>query len=84
MQLEGAMTLDGADPRFLDIAGASNAEVRSHLYVALDVGYLEAVAHALNNRPRKILGWKPRYTNVEQVIGTAWTWHQKHPNGYEK
>ena len=39
---------------------------------------------ASSEKARKILGWKPRYTNVEQVIGTAWTWHQKHPNGYEK
>ena len=41
--------------RFLDIAGASNAEVRSHLYVALDVGYLEAVAHAeLSEQSREV------------------------------
>lgn len=39
---------------------------------------------ASSDKAKKILGWKPRYTNVEQVIGTAWTWHQKHPNGYEK
>ena len=39
---------------------------------------------ASSEKARKLLGWKPRYTNVEQVIGTAWTWHQKHPNGYEK
>ena len=38
---------------------------------------------ASSEKAKKILGWKPRYTNVEQVIGTAWTWVQKHPNGYE-
>ena len=36
-----------------------------------------------SEKAKKILGWKPRYTNVEQVIGTAWTWHQKHPEGYQ-
>lgn len=41
--------------RFLDIAGASNAEVRSHLYVALDVGYLEAGAHSeLSEQSREV------------------------------
>ncbi|MDD6699096.1 UDP-glucose 4-epimerase GalE [uncultured Selenomonas sp.] len=38
---------------------------------------------ASSEKAKKILGWKPRYTNVEQVIGTAWTWHQKHPEGYK-
>lgn len=28
------------------------------------------------------LGWKPRYPNLEQIVGTAWSWHQAHPNGY--
>ncbi|SFT85914.1 UDP-glucose 4-epimerase [Selenomonas sp. GACV-9] len=39
---------------------------------------------ASSEKARKVLGWNPRYTDVEQVIGTAWNWHQKHPDGYEK
>jgi UDP-glucose 4-epimerase len=27
-------------------------------------------------------GWKPRYTNVEPIIATAWHWHRAHPDGY--
>ncbi len=38
---------------------------------------------ASSEKARKVLGWQPRYTDVEQVIGTAWTWHQKHPDGYQ-
>ena len=30
-----------------------------------------------------VLGWKPQFTDVEQVIGTAWKWHESHPHGYE-
>lgn len=30
-----------------------------------------------------VLGWKPKYTNVEDIIATAWNWHSGHPNGYE-
>ena len=37
---------------------------------------------ASSEKARKVLGWQPRYTDVEQVIGTAWTWHRKHPDGY--
>lgn len=29
-----------------------------------------------------VLGWKPKYTNVEDIIATAWKWHSTHPNGY--
>lgn len=28
------------------------------------------------------LGWKPQYPKIEQIISTAWNWHQKHPHGY--
>ncbi|MBR1729070.1 MAG: UDP-glucose 4-epimerase GalE [Selenomonadaceae bacterium] len=38
---------------------------------------------ASSDKARKILGWTPKYTDVEIVIKTAWTWHKNHPNGYE-
>jgi len=28
------------------------------------------------------LGWKPKYPKVEEIIRTAWAWHQAHPKGY--
>ncbi|HCB92402.1 MAG TPA: UDP-glucose 4-epimerase GalE, partial [Selenomonas sp.] len=39
---------------------------------------------ASSEKAQRILSWKPQYTDVEDVIGTAWNWHQKHPDGYEK
>lgn len=33
-------------------------------------------------RIRERYGWKPRYTDVEELIATAWRWHQAHPNGF--
>lgn len=30
------------------------------------------------------LGWQPRYTTLEDIISTAWQWHQSHPHGYDK
>ena len=38
---------------------------------------------ASSAKARKILGWQPKFTDVEQVIGTAWNWHQQHPEGYQ-
>jgi len=32
---------------------------------------------------REILGWKPRFDDVHEIIKTAWQWHETHPNGYE-
>lgn len=32
---------------------------------------------AASERAGKILGWKPRYTRVEDIIRTAWEWEQK-------
>lgn len=37
---------------------------------------------ASSEKARRILGWQPKFTDVSQVIGTAWKWHQKHPDGY--
>lgn len=37
---------------------------------------------ASSEKARTVLGWKPQFTDVEQVIGTAWRWHENHPNGY--
>lgn len=40
---------------------------------------------ALVADPKKLktrLGWQPKYTNINDVVATAWTWHQSHPEGY--
>jgi UDP-glucose 4-epimerase len=34
------------------------------------------------DRAFKELGWKPRYPKLEDIVTTAWKWHQKNPNGY--
>jgi len=38
--------------------------------------------YADNAKARKILGWKPEYTELSDVIETAWAWYKKHPTGY--
>lgn len=34
-------------------------------------------------RAAKELGWKPRFGNLESILGTAWSWHRNHPSGYD-
>lgn len=28
-------------------------------------------------RAREILGWQPRFADLQTIVRTAWTWHQK-------
>ena len=37
---------------------------------------------ASSEKARRILGWQPRFTDVQEIIATAWKWHEKHPAGY--
>jgi UDP-glucose 4-epimerase len=32
---------------------------------------------ASNEKAIKELGWKPQYADIDDIIGTAWRWHQK-------
>lgn len=31
---------------------------------------------ASSKKAKEILGWKPEFTNLEQIISTAWNWHK--------
>jgi len=42
-----------------------------------------AVLVASSDKIRRELGWEPKYPDVHDIIESAWTWHQTHPNGYE-
>jgi UDP-glucose 4-epimerase len=33
-------------------------------------------------RARTILGWEPQRSTVEQMVGSAWDWMHRHPDGY--
>jgi len=35
-------------------------------------------------RAGELLGWQPKYPQLEKIIETAWIWHHNNPNGYEK
>ncbi|QOJ13337.1 MAG: UDP-glucose 4-epimerase GalE [Planctomycetia bacterium] len=35
-------------------------------------------------RVRERLGWAPRWTDLQEVVASAWRWHQAHPQGYAK
>lgn len=36
-----------------------------------------------NNKIKNELGWRPEYSDIKTIIGSAWKWHSKHPEGYK-
>jgi UDP-glucose 4-epimerase len=38
---------------------------------------------ASSDRIRRDLAWTPRYPEIEQIVESAWRWHQRHPRGYD-
>ncbi|MBS2770314.1 UDP-glucose 4-epimerase GalE [Anoxybacillus rupiensis] len=33
-------------------------------------------------KAKRELGWKPTYTNIDDIVASAWEWHHAKPNGY--
>ena len=38
---------------------------------------------ASSEKAKTVLGWTPRYEDLETILSTAWDWHKNHPDGYE-
>jgi UDP-glucose 4-epimerase len=39
---------------------------------------------ASSERIRRELGWQPRFTDLEEIVRSAWEWHRQHPHGYQE
>lgn len=37
---------------------------------------------ASSEKARKVLGWNPKFMDLEAIIASAWNWHKRHPDGY--
>jgi UDP-glucose 4-epimerase len=37
---------------------------------------------ASSERARKVLGWKPKRARLDEIVGDAWAWKQRFPQGY--
>jgi UDP-glucose 4-epimerase len=37
---------------------------------------------AAADRALKEMGWQPRFPKLDDIVRTAWAWHQQHPYGY--
>lgn len=41
-----------------------------------------SVLIASSEKAKSILGWNPNYSSIEDIIASAWKWHQSRPTGY--
>jgi UDP-glucose 4-epimerase len=41
-----------------------------------------AILVASTARAESVLGWRPERSSLEEMIGSAWEWRQRHPAGY--
>ena len=56
-------------------------------FAVIESGRRAGDAIALYNDPSKIrreLGWQAAITDVDEIVSTAWTWMNAHPDGYPK
>jgi UDP-glucose 4-epimerase len=35
------------------------------------------------SRARELLGWRPRLSDLDTIIKTAWTWHNRETHGWQ-
>jgi UDP-glucose 4-epimerase len=42
-----------------------------------------AILFANASKIQKELGWSARYTEIDEIVATAWKWFKNHPNGYK-
>ncbi len=42
-----------------------------------------AVLIASSEKANKILNWTPKYTDIKDIISSAWNWHKNNPSGFQ-
>jgi len=35
-----------------------------------------------SSRAREVLDWQPQFLGIDEIVRSAWQWHQSHPDGY--
>jgi UDP-glucose 4-epimerase len=39
---------------------------------------------ASSEKIQRELGWEPAHDHLDEILASAWRWHQSHPKGYEE
>jgi len=87
---------DGGASEYLNLGNGTGYSVRevietTRAVTGLDVPHEDAPRREGDpprlvgdaRRAREVLGWQPRRPSLEEIIRSAWTWQQAHPEGYD-
>lgn len=85
----------GGDSEFINLGNGNGYSVKEVVEAARKVTGREIEALVAPRRQgdpsrlvadatkaRTVLGWDPKYPNIEDIIASAWRWHEGHPDGY--
>ncbi|WP_392532630.1 UDP-glucose 4-epimerase GalE [Nostoc sp. C117] len=85
--------LKGGDSEVFNLGNGSGFSVREVIAAAEAVTGISIPVEERDRRPgdppiligtseqaRTILGWKPQYTSIQDIVAHAWQWHQKRHN----
>lgn len=88
--------LDGHDTAVYNLAtgdGTTNKEMVAQVKKETGINFPVKEAprragdpHSLVADPTKFkkeFGWKPKHSDIQAIVASAWKWHKNHPNGYE-
>ncbi len=42
-----------------------------------------AILIASSQKIKDQLGWEPQFPKIEDIVGSAWRWHERYPHGYK-
>ena len=62
-------------------------KVTGHAIPSIEMPRREGDSARLVASPNKIkqeLGWEPKFTDMDNILTSAWEWHKSHPHGYGK
>ncbi|MBH5320011.1 UDP-glucose 4-epimerase GalE [Paenibacillus sp. GSMTC-2017] len=89
--------LSGAESAIYNLGNGTGFSVKEVIDIARSVTVKEikavieprregdpATLVASSERARNELGWNPRRSRLEDIIKSAWRWHEANPNGYKK
>lgn len=88
---------NGGDSEFINLGNGKGFSVKEVIEAARKVTDCEIKAEIAPRRAgdpsrlvanaekaREILGWQPKFPEIETIIESAWAWHKAHPEGYSE
>lgn len=75
---------NGSGYSVMEVIEAARKVTRKNIEVKIAPRRAGDPSHLVANaeKARNLLGWKPQFPEIEEIIESAWKWHEANPNGY--